>query len=97
MLETRGLQGLDGGDVGLELGPTTHSPNRSPFERGTEIFDGETGLQNLPFLSPETDTETTRSGRKPALRGKNAKTPKEVRYLKTGWWAHQGSNLGPDD
>ena len=21
----------------------------------------------------------------------------QVRALKTGWWAHQGSNLGPDD
>jgi hypothetical protein len=71
--------------------------SRSPPEPGTEIFDAETRLKNPAFRSPETDVETIGSGQKPALRGKNAKTPDQVRTLKTGWWAHQGSNLGPDD
>jgi hypothetical protein len=53
--------------------PTTQSSNRSPLERGTEIFGAETGVQNPAFPSPETATETTRSGRKPALHGKNAR------------------------
>ena len=34
---------------------------------------------------------------KPAFRGTNARISGGVRYLWTGWWAHQGSNLGPDD
>ena len=52
--------------LGSNWGPTTQSSNRSPLERGTEIFCAETGAQNPAFLSAETVTETTRSKRKPA-------------------------------
>jgi hypothetical protein len=44
---------------------------------------------NSARLSAETNTETTRSGQKPAERGDIAKVPNQVRALETGWWRMQ--------
>src|SRR6202020_3550400 len=52
-----------------------------PRPPGTEIFAAETGAQNPARLSAETDTETTRSGQKPAFSRTNARAPNQVRGL----------------
>jgi len=44
-------------------------------------------------LDPETRTDT----KSPLFRGDSATRANKVRALETAWWAHQGSNLGPDD
>jgi hypothetical protein len=84
--------------VGLEL--ETHHAVIEPVSAcaGNGNFrcrDGGSKIRLFPRR--ETDTETTRSGQKPPFGAENAKTPTQVRYLETGWWAHQGSNLGSDD
>jgi hypothetical protein len=83
--------------VGLEL--RTHHPVFEPVSAsaGNGNFRCGDTAQNLARLSAETNAETTRSGQKPAERRDIAKAPNQVRALETGWWAHQGSNLGPDD
>jgi hypothetical protein len=78
----------------------THHPVIEPVsdsESGTEFFDAETEGPDPPFCLAETDPETSTNSKKPAVRGTNARITRGVRYLKTGWWAHQGSNVGPDD
>ena len=78
----------------------THHPVIEPVsdsESGTEFFDAETEGPDPPFCIAETDAETRTNSKKPAVRGTNARITRGVRYLKTGWWAHQGSNLGPAD
>ena len=66
-------------------------------ESGTEFFDAETEGPDPPFCLAETDAETGKNPKKPPVHGTNARITRGVRYLKTGWWAHQGSNLGPAD
>ncbi len=70
---------------------------RELAQRGTEISNAETDAQNRAFHALETDREIIESAKKPAFRGNNAKAPVQVRALETGWWAHQGSNLGSAD
>jgi hypothetical protein len=61
--ETRGLQGLDGGDGRDQTAnpPRSHSNQSLAPESGTEIFDAETGAQNRPLRLLETDPETLSS------------------------------------
>jgi hypothetical protein len=84
--------------VGPKLKTTTQSSNPSlTSESGTEFFDAETEGPDPPFCLAETDAETRTNSKKPAVHRTNARITRRVRYLKTGWWAHQGSNLGPAD
>src|ERR1700737_3962790 len=78
----------------------THHPVIEPVSDirvGNGIFRSETEGPNPHFCLAETDAETRTNSKRPAVHGTNARIAEGVRYLKTGWWAHQGSNLGPDD
>ena len=78
----------------------THHPVIEPVSDirvGTEFFDAETEGPDPPFCLAETHAETRTNSKKPAVHRTNARITRGVRYLKTGWWAHQGSNLGPAD
>jgi hypothetical protein len=78
----------------------THHPVIEPVSEirvRNGIFGCRDRGSNPPFCLAETDAETGAISKKPAVRGTNARITRGVRYLKTGWWAHQGSNLGPDD
>jgi hypothetical protein len=80
--------------VGHKL--ATHHSNRSlKSESGTEFFDAETDGPDPPFSLAETDAETRTNSKKPAIRGTNARITRGVRYLKTGWWRHSGTNWRP--
>ena len=56
--------------------------------RGTEIFDTETGVQNLPFSSPATDTETSGARKRPHRSDHGRGTVRRVEpdgMARTGW------------
>jgi hypothetical protein len=84
--------------VGHKL--ATHHPVIEPVSEirvRNGIFRCRDRRSNPPFCLAETEAETGANSKKPAIRGTNPRITRGVRYLKTGWWAHQGSNLGPDD
>jgi hypothetical protein len=83
--------------VELKLGPSTQSSNQSPPERGTEIPDAETGAQTSPYCLTEIPRRDSQGERNPAFRRNKFDFPYKSVDPETGWWAHQGSNLGPDD
>jgi hypothetical protein len=62
---------------------------------GTEFFDAETDGPDPPFCLAETDTETMTNSKKPAVHTTNARITRGVRYLKTTWWRHSGTNWRP--
>jgi hypothetical protein len=68
-----GLQGLVGEGSCLKLGPTTQSSNRSPLERGTEIFDAETNSQTGPSATETPPAETHAGAKSPHSSAINAK------------------------
>jgi hypothetical protein len=74
------------------LAETTQSPNRSPLERGTEIFDAETNSQMRLSARQRPLAETHAGAKSPHSSAINANWP-----MKVSTQAHQGSNLGPDD
>jgi len=78
----------------------THHPVVEPVSEvrvRNGIFRCKDRRSNPPFCPAETEAETGANSKKPPIRGTNAPITRGVRYLKTGWWAHQGSNLGPAD
>ena len=83
--------------VGLEL-KTQHPvvERVSNFPRNGNFRRRDRGSKSSIFRF-QTVVETIQSAKKPAFRGDLARAPARVRALETGWWAHQGSNLGPDD
>jgi hypothetical protein len=93
-----GLRRLDGGDCRARTGDPRPSRRTSlRLKPGTGISDAETGARNGHSSLAETKSETRRMPEKPHSSAISASRPVGVRALKTGWWAHQGSNLGPDD
>jgi hypothetical protein len=83
--------------AGLKLGSTTQSSNRSPPCAG----NGNFLRRNRPAeagSSPSRDRfRGAPEARKPQSPRTNCEIACEGLTPKTGWWAHQGSNLGPDD
>ena len=78
---------------GTNWRPTTQSSNRSlRSASGTEFFDAETEGPDPPFCLAETDAETRKNSKKPAVHGTNARITRGVRYLKTAWWRRSGPN-----
>jgi hypothetical protein len=53
--------------------PTTQSSNRSPLERGTEIFDAETNSQTEPSAKQRPPAETHGGAKNPHFGAINAK------------------------
>jgi hypothetical protein len=66
---------------------------------GTEFFDAETERQKSPLkrANVNRDQNPGREGRKSPQKRPIWRRIGNVRFAETGWWAHQGSNLGPDD
>ena len=69
----------------------------SATEPGTEICDAETGTQKPTYHLAETNPETRRECEKPPFRRNKCEKACGSLSPTTGWWAHQGSNQGPDD
>jgi hypothetical protein len=61
------------------------------------IFRCRDGGAKTAFSSCGDRYRDERRLEKPTFRGTNARVSGRVRYLWTGWWAHQRSNLGPAD
>ena len=84
--------------VGLEL--VTHHPVIEPSLRQSRerkfLMQRQAGKNGL--FTPQRPVQRLASYTKsPHSSALNAIRASEVRALKTGWWAHQGSNLGPAD
>jgi hypothetical protein len=82
------------GLVWTEL-PTPHAviePVSDPGARNG-IFQCRDGRVKDGISARRDRSETKGTAKKPAFRGANGQMSGEVRYLKTGWWARQGSNL----
>ena len=73
------------------------SSNQSPLYAGNGNFPSRDGRPKRQLIAAETEPETRRMPEKPHSGAISASRPVGVRALKTGWWPHQGSNLGPDD
>ena len=48
------------------------------------------------YLQAETTYRDSSGFKKPLFPRENATRANKVRALETGWWRHQGSNLGPN-
>src|SRR5258708_19272793 len=67
----------------------------SDIRGGNGIFRCRDGGSRSAFCLAETDAETRTNSKKPAVHGTNARITQGVRYLKTGWWRHSGTNWRP--
>jgi hypothetical protein len=87
-----------GGDSGTRNGdpPASHRTGLRSLP-GTDFRAAETEAENASFCSRRLNTETRKDTKNPYFCRTNATGTNGVRALKTAWWAHQGSNLGPAD
>jgi hypothetical protein len=81
----------------LEPETRPQSSNRSPPHAGNGISDRRDRGENAVYLQAETTYRDSSGFKKPLFWRENATRANKVRALETAWWAHQGSNLGPDD
>jgi hypothetical protein len=82
------------GLVWTEL-PTPHPVTEPVSDPGARngIFRCRDGRVKPGIMARGDRPETERTTEKPAFSGANEQISGGVRYLKTGWWGRQGSNL----
>ena len=83
--------------VGLKL--VTHHPVFEPFSAraGNGNFLRRDRLAKAGSSPSRDRFRDAPEARKPRFPRTNCEIACEALNPKTGWWAHQGSNLGPDD
>jgi hypothetical protein len=64
---------------------------------GTGIFTAETDAERQPFYRLRLNLETRRKRKRPYFQRDKCEVSERSSIPMTGWWAHQGSNLGPAD
>src|SRR5271156_2194638 len=96
--EIGGLGRPGGGGCRAQTGdpPASHRTGLRSVP-GTDFQAAETEAENAPFCSLRLNTEIRKDTKNPYSCSTNATRANGVRALKTAWWAHQGSNLGPAD